>query len=1089
MGYVKLLGAKSSITLQDADKTGIWTGVPDGKHADSPIQQTYTLQGSHFAEYDYQPVDVTNAFMQTQTGVALFDYLFIYGETTTTDGSTYITIPTGDQGSNAKTPYYIYKKGVDGVSYEFVEAVENANSPSKTQLNFADAATTTDSDGFTYYSIKPAEGKTELSMYVTGFCPYATTGFTKYDEGVWYIQGEAGEKVDLYLEDCHIYSRNKTESGAPFDGRQGSAFTEGYVRGSGGVFVFECVTESENIELADPFEVTIHTRGDNVLKSNYGSFFELMEGMRAFQVSSPIQVHLASEAHLNTSKVTLNFDDVWQVAATSVEEADYIRTNGFLSLQKQVNNAPSIDLGNQHTTVNFNGGRVELQNAAIVSTNYKTTLAISHRSGEMGGLGLAIRLAYGIGTDAVGGTVNFYDGTTTVIPMTVPEAYRAYYLMDTQTEIDGEGNEITTELSTTSCLRCPDATYVYGGSHCMLRACNSVTSKGGAPSDGTNPLGKYEYTLVETGETPDVLNANGLATIKNFPNSSLEAYYKDTEGYLGDTYGLNSVAPDANKKLYLWLPENYGYDVNPEEDVLLTTWKACMTEIAASYAGKTAGIGGDLVIEDEEVKYLLYCKIDEHINKVITATESYMEDGVEKSRPTYQAPVKDPTGQLADPYLTIRPTMVGNELQNSVTNLDDYKVSDRIYYITTAAADTWMNFTAPFNVENIYIVETYDEREIENYFATVTPSGEETKYGLTAQFQAKHNADFAAFFAMSMALGSDKSFEEIYKDYESWAKVEDAKEKNDVKGVLRQLYTGGDYTLRGMYPLTHYDGSNFMDANFYLYKNLGLWNITSDELYQTQWTVAPKKSGKVLLEKGETYSMLFPHSLGMNMNDSRPNWDYWTGKFLIFESTLGSSTNQHEVSGQTAGLAEIVEVQENSLEAVLSGNKTFARFSTDNSNVYLYQSQRGNEYFEQNVQGSYRGDDGIEYTGYPIINPTTSFLLANPPANAYGMPARGVKRSGEIIYPDVPDDDDNNGNQNGTSGGRIPTVGGGNDLFVTSIAGGINVAVAAPQNVRVLSSTGAVIYSGYIQTAVDIKLPTNGIYIVSGENEVQKILY
>ena len=100
------------------------------------------------------------------------------------------------------------------------------------------------------------------------------------------------------------------------------------------------------------------------------------------------------------------------------------------------------------------------------------------------------------------------------------------------------------------------------------------------------------------------------------------------------------------------------------------------------------------------------------------------------------------------------------------------------------------------------------------------------------------------------------------------------------------------------------------------------------------------------------------------------------------------------------------------------------------------------------------------------------------------MPARHVKRTGEIIY-----GESNNGNQNGTSGGRIPTVGGGNDLFVTSIAGGINVAVAAPQNVRVLSSTGAVIYSGYIQTSVDIKLPTNGIYIVSGENEVQKIMY
>ena len=43
----------------------------------------------------------------------------------------------------------------------------------------------------------------------------------------------------------------------------------------------------------------------------------------------------------------------------------------------QSNNAPSIDLGNPYTEVNFRGGQIEMQNAQIVSDNYKTTLAIS----------------------------------------------------------------------------------------------------------------------------------------------------------------------------------------------------------------------------------------------------------------------------------------------------------------------------------------------------------------------------------------------------------------------------------------------------------------------------------------------------------------------------------------------------------------------------------------------------------------------------------------------------------------------------------------------------------------------------------------
>lgn len=1102
LGYVKLLGAKSSITLEDADKTGIWTGVPDGKHADSPIQQTYTLQGSHFAEYDYQPVDVTNAFMQTQTGEALFDYLFIYGETTTTDASTTIKTPTAEQGSNAKTPYYIYKKGTDGVSYTFVEAVENANSANKTQLNFDDAATTTDDKGFTYYSIRPLPGKEQLSIYMTGFCPYATTGYTKYDEGVWYIQGNAGQHVHLYLEDCHIYSRNKTELGHPFQGREGSFFTEGYVRGSGAVFVFESQSLIEDdIENATPFEVTVHTRGNNMLKSNYGSFFGLM-GMRAFQVSSPIQVHLKTDKYEPASKVTLNFDDVWQKANTGNAMVDYERTNGFLSLQKQVNNAPSIDMGNKYTTVNFRGGRVELQNAQIVSPNYKTTLAISHRSGEMGGVGLGIKLAYGIGTDAVGGTVNFYDGTTTVLPMYVNEAYRAYYLMDTKTELDGEGNEVTTELTTTSCLRCPDKTYVYGGSHGMLRACNSVTSKGGAPTDGVtgNPLGKYEYNLVLDGETPDVIKSNGLATINNFPQTALASYYQTAPGYENQTYGMNSVAPDKDNKLYFWIPADKGYDVTPEEDKQLSTWRACMTHMSATYLGKTAAIGGNITIQpDEEVKYLLYCKLDQNISDVITETgqveaevwEDSNEDGVVDDGElviktvegiTYSAPVKDPTsGQLDETYFSIRPSLVGEEYENEVENTDDYSIVDRVYYITTAMADTWMNFAMPFDVENIYVVETFAESELETLFAK-TYNMEEV-----LAFQAKHNADFAAFFAMAMALGSDKDFHAIYNDYIDWAYYKDSQEQ-EVNGSNKTLYTGAreDYNLRGWYPLEHFDGTNYMTAQYYLYKNTADWTLEhapstdNQNVFTTHWEIVPKKAvGKALLEKGEVYSMIFPYCMGCVERE----WDYWSGKYIIFESTKGSVTNPHVISGKSALENEFTKQPVLQNTAYLTGNKTFAHASSESSDIYTYLPEIFNEsYLLNQQQSSDIQGGGVE--AYPLIYPTTSFLVTNIP-KPQGMPAHSITRDGNVKYSsnnDNPEDDT-------ITGGHVPTINGNNELYITAIDGGINIAVVAPQYVRVLTATGAIIFNGYITTAADVNLPTQGIYVISGENESQKIFY
>ena len=99
------------------------------------------------------------------------------------------------------------------------------------------------------------------------------------------------------------------------------------------------------------------------------------------------------------------------------------------------------------------------------------------------------------------------------------------------------------------------------------------------------------------------------------------------------------------------------------------------------------------------------------------------------------------------------------------------------------------------------------------------------------------------------------------------------------------------------------------------------------------------------------------------------------------------------------------------------------------------------------------------------------------------MPARGISRTGEIIYGKENTPTDVN------PGGNIPTVGGGNDLFITSTATGIKIAVVEPQQVRVMSATGATLISGMVQTAVDVFLPTAGVYVVAGDNEVHKILH
>ena len=1005
----------------------------------------------------------------------LFDYVIIYGETKTTDGSGTITAPSSVTGSNAQTPCYIYQKTKvdDTYKYQITEdgLVENANSSRK---SWRGAISIADNDAST------VDGEPEnLRVYITGFCPYASTGYTQSDEGVWYFEGDAGDKIDVYLEDCYIYSRYKSKRGNAFTRESGESYSGMVARGSGAVLLFASKTQKEG--LTTPLEVTIHSRGSNLLKSHYGCLFSSFVG-RAFQISAPIHIYMQSENHYRNSHTELNFTDEWPTAAAVDNKGQFTtteRTNGFLSLRKQVNNAPSIDMGNANTVVNFRGGQVELENARISSDNYESTLAISYRTGVYGPAKFRFVLSYGIGTDGVDGRVNFYDGTTTVRPMEVETRFQQYYLMDDNGK-------------TTSCLRLPKNTFVYGGSHCMMRACEAPTSKGGAPTDGDvewreeydeekgqnilkpyitgNPLGLYQYK--------DGWNTNGIYGLvkpTNFPGTlqksdgtTLESIHDD---YPEDCYGVSSITPNKDGVLNLWIPAGFGKGKQPEVDQKISFWKASMTLIEANYGVYSGSVGGDFSIETkddkqtEQVQNLLYCQIDNNISDVISA----------KGDKQYVAPVLNPAPDGG--YISIAPTNVGEDLQHYIGNEEPYQVENKVYYVTTIPqADVWINFTAPFNVEKIYVVETYDE-DFLSKLGTRDYIMEE---------QAKHNADFAAFFGVAIALESKKTFDLIYKDYLGWVKEVDKTTDKRGMQLLEQYYE--------TYNEGKYVGSNWKTADYYLYKNTGDWEITTDDednqRFITQWEfVAPPAEGQALLKQGETYSMLFPYCTGCDVEKDangqalkdangypiiaqREYWDYWSGKFIIFESTKGPHTIQGsafvgEEDPDTEKTGDwVFDGGVGQGEAKLMGNSTFAQMMPKNedniNNIYVYTA----EAMREDYMPIFVEDENI-------ISPTSTFLYGDFKRN--NIRPR-ISREGNITY------------GNGTSG-LVPTVGGGKDMFITAIEGGINIAVAEPQMVKVISSTGAVLFAGYVTTATDVQLPTHGIYIVSGENEVQKILH
>ncbi|MBO5817118.1 MAG: hypothetical protein J6R26_04130 [Paludibacteraceae bacterium] len=1010
LATVELIGVKNSITDGNIN---IKTGVPSG----------YTLKGT-FEGTEHRPVDISAAFSTAKK--PLFDYVVVYGETTTNDGQPVISTPNKNAGSNAKTPYYIYKKSNDGNSYQLHQVVENANSSTKAWFENGDDAVT-------------PNGQTSVSMYITGFCPYATTGYTKDDEGVWYFRANSGQSIDVYLQDCYLYSRAKTIDGHTFaDRSDGHSFTDRYSRGTGAVLVFAC-NEKDNV---NPMNVTIHTLDNNLLKSNYGCFLQSIAG-RAFQASSPIQIRLIEDNYATATTTTLNFTDEWP-ASQHPKTGSGVRTNGFISLQKQVNNAPSIDMGNSKTVVNFNGGQVELQNAQIVSTNYASSLAICPRSGKFAG----IFLAYGLGTDDVGGTVNFNDGTTTVQPMWVSPTYFESYLC----EKDANGNYITNAKGEylTTCLRTPTNTFVYGGSHCMMRACSDPQSQGGAPKDKPGNdgklLGLYKYPKnPESGKKGGWTDngTNGLVT--------------PTTGNVPAGYQVNSVTPNnngtddlADDYLNFWFDPIFEPEAQPEIDKKISYWKTCMTRIEAEYAGEGGSVGGDALVEfadavqTEIVKNLLYCKIDENILNVIQDEN-------------YYAPVKNPAPEGGN-YLPVHPSFVGDEQQHDITNSQTYRVENKIYYITTATADTWNAFTAPFDVAKVYVMETYPEAELVKM---------DTRAAIL-QEQAKHNADFASFFGVTIALGQNKSFDVIYNEYIQWAKLQD-KEAG--------LYTSGAYDLRGKYELIPYTPGNWKTANCYISENNGVWNITGEDQYatlETTWKYVDASDG-ILMHKGKTYSMLLPYCAGCGEKDSEGNvvsremWDYWSGKFLIFEST-DTPDGGHKVNGKE--YFDNLLVTPAAGTAIMRGNATFASMPTEDKDIYVYYPDLNGSSFLINE------DDG---TGdwLPVL-PSESFMILNVTSPSVETYIKGVKSTGELIYAN---------RDNTTTGvGNTPTIGGNSSLFITAISDGINVAVDAPQYVRVLTASGHIVYAGFVQDNVNVILPVNGIYIVSGEKEAQKIM-
>lgn len=962
-------------------------------------------------------VDLSHVF--DKNGKALFDELYVFGETTSSnlDNPKIIKAATADGSGTAVTPCHVFKKATDGKSYDYQTLIANVCTATK-QLPSASTHN---------WTINGSQ-----KLYFTGWCPFGSNGIDTKDEGIIYIKGAAGTSVDIYLEDCYLYSRCHTKYGNNLnkDDKNMASYTLNPLspscsEGSGSAIVVECTTKNNT---TNPLKVNVHSRGNNVLKSTMGCAVEFVA--RCGQYSSSIYVRPKQE----NSKTILSFDDKWPIDIDNMQE--YERTNGYIRLQKSGDNSPSIDYGTKYGEVNFNGGRIELANSKSASGHYNNTLAICYRTGksDIANLGL------GMGEDGVEGVVNFNDGTIFVSPIKPMSGQENIY-----GELDKNGNS--------KMLRCPEHTYIKGGSHSSeIRACSSVTSTGSSPTDGVRPLVRLDYKVEEQyidnnshlalpGFFPEEVECKGCGDGGSDIILNLRDYYtENAAAYPNGFYGMESLCPDDSNYVHLWVPGvgRKAFDIVP--------WVTCMPHIQASMLEVSIDVGGDQTVdvsEDRQVQHLLYAKLDSYIISTL--------------RNNYKAPVLKPGSSSEYMFVDVKDPGK-DDLYYSVNNMTSYTIYDDFYYIMSINADDWMAFCPPFDVSEVYVIESYPELE----FIKMDK-------GTAIQRQAKYNLDFASIVGGNIALNQktnrNMSFDSYYEDFLRYAYYRDTQPNAQVypePATGYPKYVPKEYRENyvGMRSLDYFRTGNW-NANYFLYQSEKQNWLYKDGKFETDWIkpqakkkIIGEKERDVIMEAGSIYAVMFPSGIV-----DEEKWDYWTGKLIILKG-YGPQT----IQGIEAWSTIVQPYNEDG--GSLRGNATFSKLEVPNTTTLK------NAYFQGTGKNEFILDNKNSQMGN--LPAGGVFLLAN--ISSAKVPSRVNIRSGLVTY-----------DQESETTGSVPTIAGGRTLIVNSVDRGLTVIPVVAQQVGIYGSAGQLIASDYMTDETTLSLPA-GIYMVRGEKETAKVI-
>ena len=1001
------------ILTTNAANSGIKTGI-EGATKPSDIPNA-----------TYRDVNVSSAF--DAGGNPIFDRLYIFGETNREKTSTHV---------------YIYEKATEAENngYKYVTDITNVQST-------RDAKLTINAENYS-------------SLYFTGYCANAGTGFknnTKTGDGVIHVRG-GSKTLNIYIDDLQVYAKdNGYTTTLTYDSVSSITLDDNnyYTRGKGSVFVFESTSVNE----ASPFIVKMHIRGDNVMDAAKGATYTIAVEKNSRNVladnpqhySSPICVLPVAKGGVN-QRTSLVLDDVWPTG---------LHTNGLLTLLEKNDDSNaqgiSIDLGNAGTTLAIEGGQYNFLPTAAA---YRTT----HYSVSGEGFSVMIN-AYGLignnPTTAVGTvthtkpinaakSIALNDGTFSA------ESAMKWYSQSLKVDGGSYNKEIEhyTDNNTKANAICnSDGKELYRAEVNYSDIYGS--GSGNEKAEITNFAQMVEDLFPDAGVT-------------SLTNEVINYHYPLSVYYVGDRfYGYKSLTLKDNK-LYLMVPYM-------DCTSLSLPWQICSPNLVADVDGTEMPLGGSIekfkgCPHHATTKYT----VDRLLNMQL---DSYSRDALDN----YYLYGQNVKVKLRDELL-----------YGTINDEDSYNVQKKIYMLMPIEAAKWMLFAAPFDVANVYVIESYPEKQLVADYEGKRGRVPEHRIGDAREAQAHRFLDlYTYWYQEEKGIGDPYDFfdsnsttdmdgdgkpEPYGKFVLDWMAYETQNNMGNTEGnympIVEKLihFTGKD----GIYP----EGKTWKNANYYIYQLKGDWTYANQHFTGMWDTVRVVADGtNAIMEKGKVYALNFPYNAIGGVHDPATTWDYWTGKYLLIESTEGP----HTINGSQTVATTLSEQTVEDNTAILLGNASFASVkATLSGSTTLWALDK----IARGEEGNETGRDIHEFVnkGNTALAPAEGFLLANftPPT---GMRARTINyKTGEVTYESIPENEDDSGIST-----DVPTIMGDITLVVIPTEEGLTIQPLKAQHVMLLDVAGHVLLNQYLSEEICVNLLT-GVYIVRGEYEQVKVL-